>query len=141
MKAIGHSVFGGPEVLQVFVDVPAPEPRPRDLVVRVHATATNPVDTKVRRGGVFGSPVPNAPRILGWDASGVVTEVGADVQRFRVGDEVYFAGSVDRPGSYAEFVAVDERIVAHKPKTLAHLDAAAIPLTAITAWEALVETM
>ncbi|MFY0536971.1 alcohol dehydrogenase catalytic domain-containing protein [Nannocystis pusilla] len=141
MRAIGQTIFGGPEVLQAFVDVPEPEPGPRDLVVRVHATATNPVDTKVRRGASPGSPVPSPPLILGWDASGVVTAVGGDVEHFRVGDEVYFAGNVARPGSYAEYVAVDERIVAHRPKTLSHSDAAAIPLTALTAWEALVENM
>lgn len=141
MRAIGQTIFGGPEVLQVFVDVPEPEPGPRDLVVRVHATATNPVDTKVRRGASPGGPVPSPPLILGWDASGVVTAVGGEVEHFRVGDEVYFAGNVARPGSYAEYVAVDERIVAHRPKTLSHTDAAAIPLTALTAWEALVENM
>lgn len=141
MRAIGQTIFGGPEVLQAFVDVPEPEPGPRDLVVRVHATATNPVDTKVRRGASPGSPVPSPPLILGWDASGVVTAVGGEVEHFRVGDEVYFAGNVARPGSYAEYVAVDERIVAHRPRTLSHSDAAAIPLTALTAWEALVENM
>ncbi|WAS94121.1 zinc-binding alcohol dehydrogenase family protein [Nannocystis punicea] len=141
MRAIGQAIYGGPEVLQVFIDVPEPEPGPRDLVVRVHATATNPVDTKVRRGGAAGSPVPAPPLILGWDASGVVAATGSDVEHFRVGDEVYFAGDVARPGSYAEYVAVDERIVAHRPRTLSHLDAAAIPLTALTAWEALVENM
>lgn len=140
MKAIGQTIFGGPEVLH-SVEVPAPQPGPRDLLVRVHATATNPVDTKVRRGGPAGSPVPNPPRILGWDASGVVEAVGGEVQRFRVGDEVYFAGSITRPGSYAELVLVDERISARKPASLSHVDAAAIPLTALTAWEAMVENM
>jgi NADPH2:quinone reductase len=138
MRAIGQSVFGGPEVLQTFVDVPTPAAGPRDLLVRVHAIATNPVDAKVRRGG--GS-VPNGPKILGWDASGVVESVGAEVQNFRPGDEVYFAGTITRQGAYAEFVAVDERLVAHKPKSLRHEDAAAIPLTALTAWEAFVENM
>jgi len=140
MRAIGQTIYGGPEVLH-FVDVPEPEPGPRDLAVRVHATATNPVDTKVRRGAAAGTPVANPPLILGWDASGVVAATGSDVAHFRVGDEVYFAGAVTRPGSYAEYVAVDERIVAHRPRTLSHCDAAAIPLTALTAWEALVENM
>lgn len=141
MRAIGQTVYGGPEVLQAFVDVPDPTPGPRDLLVRVHAIATNPVDAKVRTGGPAGGPVPNGPRILGWDASGVVEAIGADVQGFRPGDEVYFAGSIARAGCYAELVAVDERIVARKPRTLSHVDAAAIPLTALTAWEAIVENM
>lgn len=141
MKAIAQLVFGGPEVLQAFVEVPDPEPGPRDLLVRVHAAAVNPVDVKQRRGGPAGAPVPSPPRILGWDASGVVTAVGPEVQRFHVGDEVYFAGSIARPGAYAELTLVDERIAAPKPRRLSHLDAAAIPLTALTAWEALVENM
>lgn len=141
MRAIGQSVFGGPEVLQTFVDVPTPTPGPRDLLVRVHAIATNPVDAKLRRGGPGGGTVPSSPKILGWDASGVVESVGEEVQNFRPGDAVYFAGTITRQGSYAEFVAVDERLVAHKPKKLSHEDAAAIPLTALTAWEAFVENM
>jgi len=140
MRAIGQTIFGGPEVLHE-VEIPAPAPGPRDILVRVHATATNPVDMKVRRGGPAGQPVPNPPRVLGWDASGVVEALGSEAQRFRVGDEVYFAGSITRPGSYAELVAVDEQIVALKPKRLSHADAAAIPLTALTAWEAMVEQM
>lgn len=141
MRAIGQTIFGGPEVLEAFVDIPEPTPGPRDLLVRVHAFATNPVDAKVRTGGPAGSPVPGGPRILGWDASGVVEAIGDGVQGFRPGDEVYFAGSIARPGSYAELVAVDERIAARKPRTLSHLDAAAVPLTALTAWEAIVENM
>lgn len=139
MRAIGQTVYGGPEVLQTFLELPEPEPGPRDLVVRVHAIATNPVDGKVRRGGPAGAPVPKPPRVLGWDASGVVAAVGDEVRDFRVGDEVYFAGNIARQGSYAEYVAVDARIAARKPARLSHEDAAAIPLTALTAWEALVE--
>lgn len=141
MRAIGQSVFGGPEVLQTFVEIPTPAPGPRDLLVHVHAFATNPVDAKARRGGPAGGVVPSGPRILGWDASGVVESVGPDVQNFQPGDEVYFAGTITRAGSYAEFTLVDERLVARKPSTLSHTDAAAIPLTALTAWEAFVENM
>ena len=141
MRAIGQTVYGGPEVLQAFLDLPEPTPGPRDLLVRVHAIATNPVDMKVRAGGPAGAPVPSGPRILGWDASGVVEAIGADVQGFRPGDEVYFAGSIARAGCYAELAVVDERIAARKPRRLSHVDAAAIPLTALTAWEALVENM
>ena len=139
MKAIVQSVYGGPEVLS-FADVPKPEPRERDLLVRVRAAGVNPVDAKVRKGGAAGAAVPGAPKILGWDAAVVVEGAGAGARRFRIGDEVYFAGDIGRPGSYAEYVAVDERIVARKPDTLDFVDAAAIPLTALTAWEGILET-
>jgi zinc-binding alcohol dehydrogenase family protein len=139
MRAIVHSVYGAPEVL-AFVDLPKPVPGPRDLLVRVHAVSVNPVDAKQRQTGAAGTPVPNAPRILGWDAAGVVEATGAEVKRFRASDAVYFAGDIGRPGSYAEFVAVDERIVARKPGTLSFENAAAVPLTALTAWEGILET-
>jgi NADPH:quinone reductase len=140
MNAIGQNVYGGPDVLE-FMTLPRPEPRPGDVLVRVRATSVNPVDGKVRRGGPAGEPVPDAPRILGWDGAGVVAQVGSAAGRFQVGDEVYFAGDITRPGAYAEFVAIDERIVAHKPASLSFAEAAAVPLVALTAWEALVETM
>ena len=140
MQAIGQDIFGGPEVLH-FATVPKPEPDHRDLLVRVHAVSINPVDAKMRAGGQSSSPVPDAPRIVGWDAAGVVEVVRADVSVFEVGDEVYFAGDVTRPGSYAEYVAVDERIVGRKPESLNFEEAAAIPLTALTAWEGIIETM
>ncbi|MDA0225759.1 MAG: zinc-binding alcohol dehydrogenase family protein [Proteobacteria bacterium] len=139
MKAIVQTVFGGPEVLG-FEEVPKPVPGEGDLLVRVRAIGVNPVDSKMRRAGAAGAAVPNPPRILGWDAAGVAESVGAGVRDFRAGDEVWFAGDVRRPGSYAEFVAVDARLVARKPATLAFEDAAAIPLTAITVWEAILET-
>jgi len=85
--------------------------------------------------------VPGGVQILGWDAAGIVAAVGSDVANFKLGDEVYFAGDITRPGSYAQFVAVDERIVGHKPTTLSFEEAAAIPLTALTAWEGMIETM
>lgn len=140
MKAIGYAAslpISDARSLFAF-DAPAPVPGPRDLLVRVKAISVNPVDTKVRmrRQGTQAEPV-----ILGWDAAGVVEAVGADVTRFRPGDEVYYAGSLTRPGTNAELHAVDERIVALKPKSLGFAEAAALPLTAITAWEALFDRL
>lgn len=140
MRAIVQTVFGGPDVLH-FADTPRPEPGPRDLLVRVAAVSVNPVDAKVRGGGPAGQPVPGGWRTVGWDAAGVVEAVSSDVTGFAPGDEVYFAGDITRPGSYAEYVCVDERIAAPKPATLSFAEAAAIPLTALTAWEALFEQL
>ncbi|MGE8061158.1 zinc-binding alcohol dehydrogenase family protein [Pseudomonas sp. NPDC089547] len=116
--------------------LPAPKPGPRDLLVEVRAIAVNPVDTKIRasRGGEH-------PQILGWDAVGVVREVGPEVTLFQAGDEVYYAGAIDRPGSYSELHVVDERIVGHKPRSLDNASAAALPLTSITAWELLFDRL
>lgn len=140
MRAVVQTIFGGPEVLH-FADAPTPTPGPRDLLVRVAAVSINPVDAKVRGGGVAGQPVPGGVKIVGWDASGIVEAVGAEVSLFQPGDEVYFAGDIGRPGSYAEFVAVDERIVGRKPASLSHSQAAAVPLTVLTAWEGIFEQM
>ena len=115
------------------VDLPKPDASGRDILVRVKAVSVNPVDTKVR------SPkdtVEETPRVLGWDASGVVDAVGPNVTLFRAGDEVYYAGDITRSGSNAEFQLVDERIVGIKPKRLNFAEAAALPLTTITAYEA-----
>ena len=127
---------------QSFVDISmdAPRPRPRDLLVEVRAISVNPVDAKIRGGAGPGRPDGQMP-ILGWDAAGVVKEVGAEVTLFEPGDEVYYAGSVDRPGSYAEFQCVDERIVGRKPRTLGFAETAALPLTTITAWEMLFDRL
>ena len=140
MKAIGQTVYGGPEVLQ-FVAVPRPALRAGDLLVKVNTFAVNPVDTMRRRGRGAGQPVNDPPQIIGWDAAGVVAEVEASATRFKVGDEVYFAGDSTRQGCYAEYVAVDERIVAHKPTQLSFPEAAAVPLTALTVWEAFFENL
>jgi NADPH2:quinone reductase len=137
MKAISHSEYGGPQVLQ-FVTVPTPTVLPRDLLVRVKACAVNPVDAKRRRAG--SAPLA-FPKILGFDGAGIVEQVGSATTLFHVGDEVYFAGDATRQGCYAEFVAIDERIVGPKPKTLSFAEAAAIPLTGLTAWEAFFEQM
>jgi zinc-binding alcohol dehydrogenase family protein len=111
-----------------------PEVGPRDLLVRIHAVGMNPLDAvdRMRRAGT-----PDAPLIPGWDAAGVVESVGREVTLFRPGDEVYYSGTLLRPGSNAEYGVVDERIAALKPRTLSFKEAAAIPLTAITAWECL----
>jgi len=119
-------------------ELPTPLPGAHDLLVRVEAVSVNPVDTKVRAPK---ADVESAPRVLGWDAAGVVEAVGPDVTRFKPGDEVYYAGDITRPGSNSELQLVDERIVGHKPQTLSFAEAAALPLTAITAWEAFFERL
>ena len=125
-----------------FLDLTAdqPVPGPRDLLVEVRAIFVNPVDTKIRAGGGPGKPQGELP-VLGWDAAGLVREVGTGVTLFKPGDEVYYAGALDRPGSYAEFQCVDERIVGTKPKSLGFAAAAALPLTTITAWEMLFDRL
>lgn len=139
VKAIVYTQYGlpidDPDAL-VEIDLPQPVPGPRDLLVAVRAVSVNPVDTKVRNN----MPV-TAPRILGFDAVGTVAAVGADVTLFKEGDEVFYAGSLLRPGSNARFQLVDERIVGRKPRSLGDADAAALPLTAITAWEMLFDRL
>ncbi|EJN08026.1 zinc-binding alcohol dehydrogenase family protein [Herbaspirillum sp. YR522] len=135
MKAIVYTQHGLPtsdERALVDIELPDPTPGPRDLLVEVKAVSVNPVDTKIRRGAAV-----TAPRVLGWDAAGVVRAVGAEVSLFKPGDEVFYAGSLTRPGANSQLHLVDERIVGRKPSSLDMADAAAIPLTAITAWELL----
>ncbi|ALN64194.1 zinc-binding alcohol dehydrogenase family protein [Lysobacter antibioticus] len=120
------------------VELPAPNASGHDLLVRVEAVSVNPVDTKLR------SPKPQVeaqPRVLGYDAAGVVEAVGEAVTRFKVGDRVYYAGDITRPGTNSELHLVDERIVGAAPKSLSAAEAAALPLTAITAWELLFQRM
>jgi zinc-binding alcohol dehydrogenase family protein len=119
----------------VEAEIPVPELLPHDLLVRVAAVSVNPVDVK-RRAGL---PESAAPTVLGYDAAGVVEAVGPAVTGYAAGDEVFYAGDITRPGSNAEYQAVDERIVGHKPKRLSWAEAAAMPLTTITAWETLFE--
>ncbi len=135
MKAVALTRYLPIDDPQSFQDVQLPQPVPkgRDLLVAVKAVAVNPVDTKVRAPK---AKVEDKPRVLGWDASGVVQAVGPEVSLFKPGDEVYYAGDITRPGSNQEFQLVDERIVGHKPKSLSHAEAAALPLTTITAYEA-----
>lgn len=111
---------------------PVPQPGPHDVLVKIHAVGVNPVDTKVR---AMQKEMLETPRILGWDASGEVVEVGEAVTRFRAGDMVYYAGDITRPGCNAQFQCADERLVAHKPQRLSFEEAAAMPLTTLTAWE------
>jgi len=120
------------------VTLPDPVPTGHDILVRVAAVSVNPVDTKQR---VATSQVEGQPRVLGWDAAGTVAAVGREVTLFKPGDEVYYAGDVTRPGSNSELQLVDERIVALKPRRMDFAQAAAIPLTAITAWEAYFDRM
>jgi NADPH2:quinone reductase len=140
MKAVGlykYLPIDHPDSL-IDVEVPKPEAQGRDLLVRVKAVSVNPVDTKVR------SPkdkVEAEPKILGWDAAGVVEAVGDEVSLFKPGDEVYYAGSIVRQGCDAEAHLVDERIAGRKPRRLSFEQAAAMPLTTITAWEALFDRM
>lgn len=117
------------------VRLPIPAPGPRDLLVKIEAIAVNPVDYKIRsRTDPAGEP-----KVLGWDAAGTVVTAGGEVSLFKAGDEVFYAGAVDRPGVNAEFHVVDERLVGRKPATLSFAQAAALPLTSLTAWEGLFE--
>jgi NADPH:quinone reductase-like Zn-dependent oxidoreductase len=140
MRAVVQDSFGGPEVLQV-AEVPRPEPLPTEVLVRVHAAGVNPVDWKTRSGagmaGVLGEP----PFILGWDVSGVVEETGFGVTTLKPGDEVYGMPWFPRAaGGYAEYVTAPSRQFARKPTGISHEQAAAVPLAALTAWQALVDT-
>jgi zinc-binding alcohol dehydrogenase family protein len=140
MKAIGYRQnlpADQPHALE-DLELPAPQPGPRDLLVRVRAVSVNPVDTKVRRNR---APRPGQPEVLGWDAVGVVEGVGAEVRGFQPGDRVFYAGSITRPGANSELHVVDERIAAMAPASLEDGQAAALPLTAITAWELLFDRL
>jgi len=141
MKAIGAPRFLPVDHESCLVEFEAPMPSagPRDLVVQIEAVGVNPVDAKMRKS--LGESPLASPKILGWDAAGVVVAVGAEVNAFQTGDRVFYAGDVTRPGSNAEFQAVDERLVAHLPATLGFAEAAAWPLVSITAWELLHERM
>ncbi|MDZ4334037.1 MAG: zinc-binding alcohol dehydrogenase family protein [Pseudomonas sp.] len=120
------------------VELPAPTPGPRDLLVEVKAISVNPVDTKIRRNV---APEDGAAKVLGWDASGIVKAVGSEVSLFQPGDRVYYAGAINRAGANSELHVVDERIVGRMPAKLPFAEAAALPLTAITAWELLFERL
>ncbi|MCM3595798.1 zinc-binding alcohol dehydrogenase family protein [Metabacillus idriensis] len=140
MKAIGLHKYLPIEDEESLLDIEMEKPvaAGKDLLVQVKAISINPVDTKVR------SPkekVEDEPKILGWDASGTVVETGENCTDFRPGDEVFYAGSITRQGTYSEYHLVDERIVGKKPKTITHAEAAALPLTAITAYEGLFDRL
>ena len=138
MKAVAYRTKGDAQVL-VDIDLPRPEPGPRDLLVEVRAVSVNPADVKRRRWEDPSEAVGH--RVLGYDAAGVVVGVGSQVTHFAPGDEVYYAGAMDRPGTNSELHLVDERIVGRKPRKLSFAEAAAVPLTAITAWEMLFHRM
>lgn len=131
MKAFG---FTSSKAQAQLVEQATPEPSGRDLLIEIDAIAVNPVDTKVKAS--ITQPIPS-PRILGWDATGTVIAKGNEAELFEIGDKVFYAGDITRPGCYASHHLVDERIVGNAPKSLKSTQIAAMPLTSITAWEAL----
>ena len=138
MKAAVAHAYGGPEVLK-YEQVPRPEPGDDEILVRVVAAGVNPVDAKVR-AGLFKQPGDQLPLIPGYDIAGVVEKTGAKAKKFKAGDDVYAYLSLKRAGAYAEYAIAKESEAAPMPKTLIHVDAAAVPLAALTAWQALIET-
>ncbi|WP_460094254.1 zinc-binding alcohol dehydrogenase family protein [Pseudomonas sp. S2_B03] len=140
MKAIAYYASLPISDAKSLQDIELPEPvaGPRDLLVEVKAISVNPVDTKVRQNM---APENGAAKVLGWDVAGVVKAVGSEVTLFKAGDKVFYAGSIARAGGNSELHVVDERIVGHMPKSLGFAEAAALPLTAITAWELLFERL
>src|SRR6478736_571439 len=141
MRAVGYRKslpIDDPQSL-IDIEIDKPTPQGRDLLVQVKAISVNPVDYKMRKRAEPKDGEP--PRILGYDATGVVAATGPDVSLFKTGDEVWYAGSIIRPGTNSEFHLVDERIVGRKPKSLDFAAAAALPLTSITAWEAMFDRL
>ncbi|MGA4852264.1 zinc-binding alcohol dehydrogenase family protein [Acinetobacter haemolyticus] len=140
MKAVAYQHTGAIASTDslVSIEIESPVARGHDLLVRVQAISVNPVDTKIRKNV---SPESGQWKILGWDAVGIVEAVGEKVSLFKIGDEVWYAGALNRQGSNSELQLVDERIVGHKPKSLNMIEAAALPLTAITAWEMLFDRL
>lgn len=140
IKAVAYQTPGDIDRDDALQDITLAKPTAtgRELLVQIHAVSVNPVDTKVRK---HMAPVDSAWRVLGFDASGIVEAVGPEVENFKVGDAVYYAGSISRAGTNSEFHLVDERIVGHKPESINHAEAAALPLTAITAWEMLFDRL
>ena len=140
MKAVGYKVPGpiAEDASLVDIDLPRPVAEGGDILVEVKAVSVNPVDYKIRSST---PPADGDWKVLGWDAAGIVQEVGPDVTQFAVGDEVYYAGSLIRPGTNAQFHLVDARIVGRKPASLDWAEAAALPLTTLTAWEAMFDRL
>ena len=140
MRAVGYKTCLPIQHAEALLDfeAPSPVPGPKDLLVEIRAVSVNPVDTKVRRGM---APQAGDWRILGWDAAGVVVATGSETSLFKVGDEVFYAGALTRPGTNAELHVVDERLVGAKPRSLSWAEAAALPLTALTAWESLFDRL
>jgi NADPH:quinone reductase-like Zn-dependent oxidoreductase len=138
MQAVRFHSYGGPDVL-VLEEVPRPDAGPGEVLIRVHAAGVNPIDWRVRAGQVKEWLQHQLPLIPGWDVSGVVEAVGTDVTTFRVEDAVYGMLDFRRNGSYAEYVVAGTRELARKPRSIDHVQAAAVPLAALTAWQALFE--
>ena len=139
MKAVVIHEYGGPEVLK-YEDIPRPEPKDDQLLIRVIAAGVNPVDGMIR-SGMFAKEGNRAfPIILGGDVAGVVEKVGSKITKFKVGDPVFAYVSLDNSGGYAQYALVTEREAAPKPKSLTYVEAAAVPIVAMTAWQALIDT-
>jgi zinc-binding alcohol dehydrogenase family protein len=138
MRAFGYSVAGSADESLLELELPTPVPGPRDLRIAVRAVSVNPVDVKLR---AKVAPAAGEQRVLGFDAAGIVEAVGSAVSLFKPGDEVFYAGALNRPGSNSEFQLIDERIVGRKPRTLTFSEAAALPLTSLTAWELLFDRL
>ena len=139
MKAVRIHAYGGTEMLH-YEDAPIPQLQPDDLLIRVKAAAVNPVDWKIREGHLQGVLNHHLPLTLGWDISGEVVAVGPEVIRFKMGDAVFARPNIERDGGYAQYIAVKASEAALKPARLDHDHAAAVPLAALTAWQALVDT-
>ena len=140
MKAVAYRKSLPINEADALIDVELPDPvaQGRDLLVEVRAVSVNPVDVKIRRNV---APAEGSEKVIGWDAAGIVRAVGPDVTLFKPGDQVWYAGDLTRPGTNSALHLVDERIVGHKPVNLDFAQAAALPLTAITAWELLFERL
>jgi NADPH:quinone reductase-like Zn-dependent oxidoreductase len=138
MKAVVIHEYGGPDVLK-YEDVPRPEPTDNQLLVRVIAAGVNPVDGMIR-SGMFANEKRAFPIILGGDIAGVVEKVGSKVMKVKAGDPVFAYVSLDNSGGYAQYALVTEREAAPKPKSLTYVEAAAVPIVALTAWQALIDT-
>ena len=140
MRAVTYTEGARIDAPDALLDTTFPDPVPvgRDLLVRVQAVSVNPIDTKVRQGAYKQGC---EPKVLGWDAAGTVVSVGPEAHLFKPGDAVFYAGALDRPGSNAAFQCVDERLVGAKPANLDFAAAAALPLTALTAWEMLFDRL
>ncbi|WP_417887989.1 alcohol dehydrogenase catalytic domain-containing protein [Zunongwangia sp.] len=142
MKAIGFTKSLPVDSKNCFISFETEKPIPEatDLLVKIHAVSVNPVDYKVRQNAAKKEELED-PKIIGWDASGIVEAVGSDVSNFKIGDKVYYSGEYEKPGCNAEFQLVDHRLVGHKPSNLSFEEAAAMPLTALTAWESIFDRL
>jgi NADPH:quinone reductase-like Zn-dependent oxidoreductase len=136
MKAIRIHQFGGPEVMQLD-QIPVPEPGADEVLIRVYASSVNPVDWKIREGQRKEKFPGKLPLTMGWDVSGIITEVGENVKYLQVHDDVYGRPDPTRDGAFADYIVVKENQVAHKPKSVSHLEAASVPLAGLTAWQGL----